>query len=225
MAGILLWNHLAAVELPHLSIDHTRIPSYHYSSLASKCLRLSYQLPPSTFATPPGTESASPFIGHGSLVDSDARYLKGKDDLFLVGFTILLITLVREIVIRFLWAPLARSGGITKHSTLQRFGEQGYTLVYCAISWTFGLWMMQNSEYRNMHIPGLVHGYPHYKMPWQMKGYYLIQAAFWLQQILAINIEKRRKDYIQVGIGARRSVDATTELTLTRHAIRCSHIT
>lgn len=30
------------------------------------------------------------------------------------------------------------------------------------------------------------------------KWYYLVQFAFWLQQILVVNIEKRRKDYLQM---------------------------
>jgi len=31
-----------------------------------------------------------------------------------------------------------------------------------------------------------------------LKWYYLVQLSFWLQQILAINMEKRRKDYAQM---------------------------
>jgi hypothetical protein len=31
-----------------------------------------------------------------------------------------------------------------------------------------------------------------------MKFYYLVQTAFWLQQILVVNIEERRKDYWQM---------------------------
>ena len=30
------------------------------------------------------------------------------------------------------------------------------------------------------------------------KWYYLVQFAFWLQQILVVNIEERRKDYLQM---------------------------
>ena len=30
------------------------------------------------------------------------------------------------------------------------------------------------------------------------KWYYLVQFAFWVQQILVVNIEKRRKDYLQM---------------------------
>lgn len=30
------------------------------------------------------------------------------------------------------------------------------------------------------------------------KGYYLVQVAFWAQQVLVVSIEKRRKDYAQI---------------------------
>lgn len=39
-----------------------------------------------------------------------------------------------------------------------------------------------------------------------MKQYYLVQFAFWVQQILVVNIEERRKDYHQM---------------LTHHVITC----
>jgi acyl-CoA-dependent ceramide synthase len=39
-----------------------------------------------------------------------------------------------------------------------------------------------------------------------LKWYYLVQYAFWLQQILVVNIEERRKDYHQM---------------LTHHIITC----
>ena len=32
----------------------------------------------------------------------------------------------------------------------------------------------------------------------ELKWYYLVQLSFWLQQIVAINLEKRRKDYSQM---------------------------
>lgn len=39
--------------------------------------------------------------------------------------------------------------------------------------------------------------YPHREMTWELKTYYLMQAAYWLQQtiLLAAKIEKPRKDF------------------------------
>lgn len=41
-------------------------------------------------------------------------------------------------------------------------------------------------------------GYPHVKMSYIFKWYYLVQFAFWVQQIFVINIEKRRKDFSEM---------------------------
>lgn len=51
--------------------------------------------------------------------------------------------------------------------------------------------------------------WPDRTMDGLLKRYYLIQFAFWLQQILVVNIEERRKDYHQM---------------LTHHIITCSLI-
>jgi very-long-chain ceramide synthase len=41
-------------------------------------------------------------------------------------------------------------------------------------------------------------GWPDREMDGLFKWYYLVQFAFWLQQILVVNIEERRKDYAQM---------------------------
>ena len=41
-------------------------------------------------------------------------------------------------------------------------------------------------------------GWPNREMTGPFKWYYLVQFAFWLQQILVVNIEERRKDYLQM---------------------------
>src|SRR5437588_11965491 len=41
-------------------------------------------------------------------------------------------------------------------------------------------------------------GWPDREMDGQFKRYYLVQLAFWLQQIIVVNIEERRKDYAQM---------------------------
>lgn len=41
-------------------------------------------------------------------------------------------------------------------------------------------------------------GWPKREMNGLLKWYYLAQFAFWLQQILVVNIEERRKDYHQM---------------------------
>ena len=52
-------------------------------------------------------------------------------------------------------------------------------------------------------------GWPDREMDAGFKWYYLVQAAFWLQQILVVNIEERRKDHVQM---------------FTHHLVTCSLI-
>lgn len=40
--------------------------------------------------------------------------------------------------------------------------------------------------------------FPTPSMDGLLKWYYLVQFAFWLQQIIVVNIEERRKDYSQM---------------------------
>lgn len=40
--------------------------------------------------------------------------------------------------------------------------------------------------------------WPSRQISGDLKWYYLVQLSFWLQQIVAINLEKRRKDYSQM---------------------------
>lgn len=40
--------------------------------------------------------------------------------------------------------------------------------------------------------------FPTQSMNGKMKWYYLVQFSFWIQQILVVNIEEKRKDYAQM---------------------------
>lgn len=40
--------------------------------------------------------------------------------------------------------------------------------------------------------------WPSRQITGELKWYFLVQLSFWLQQLLAINLEKRRKDYSQM---------------------------
>ena len=40
--------------------------------------------------------------------------------------------------------------------------------------------------------------WPSRQISGELKWYYLVQLSFWLQQLLAIHLEKRRKDYSQM---------------------------
>ena len=56
---------------------------------------------------------------------------------------------------------------------------------------------MYNSSYW-LSLRALWHSWPTREMSGLAKWYYLVQFAFWLQQIVVVNIEKRRKDHWQM---------------------------
>lgn len=192
--GILLWHYLEPLRAT-LSVHDTRIPTYHYDSIAARFLHLSYRIPLSAFA---GTSPSSPYSQSSLPAPQDSQYMKGTGDFYFVATWVIVWTLFRECLMRFLCMPFARWGGIRKNSTLVRFAEQGYDVVTHTASCAFGIYLMQKSEYRSLNLEGMWRGYPHYKLEGDFKAYYLIQCAFWLQQIVTLNIEKRRKDYYQV---------------------------
>ena len=56
---------------------------------------------------------------------------------------------------------------------------------------------MYNSDYW-LDLRKLWVNWPDREMDGLSKWYYLVQFAFWLQQILVVNVEERRKDYAQM---------------------------
>lgn len=56
---------------------------------------------------------------------------------------------------------------------------------------------MYNSDYW-LNLPKLWANWPDREMDGLCKWYYLVQFAFWLQQILVVNIEERRSDHVQM---------------------------
>ncbi|KAG0047488.1 sphingosine N-acyltransferase lag1 [Gryganskiella cystojenkinii] len=124
-----------------------------------------------------------------------AKYTKGVDDLWFVGFWIIAFTFIRAFIMKGYFNPLARSLGIRGQAKLERFEEQGYILFYYAISWTCGMVLLYNSPYW-MNTDYFWIDYPHNKLSGAFKSYYLVQFGFWLQQIYVVNTDMKRKDYV-----------------------------
>jgi len=49
-----------------------------------------------------------------------------------------------------------------------------------------------------LSLHGIWEGWPFREADGLFKWYYLVQWAFWVQQILVVNIEEKRKDYVQM---------------------------
>lgn len=99
----------------------------------------------------------------------------------------------------------SKSKGLTKRQKLDekkvtRFAEQGWSLFYYIVYWSFGMWIHINSPWYPFKLENLWIGYPHTPMPGPVKFYYLSQLAFWFHQVIVLNVEDRRKDHWQMMI-------------------------
>lgn len=156
------------------------------------------------------TEQVSP--------QGETLYIKGPRDLALVATALVAFTILREVCMRLVLAPLfvylsgvkARTEklGSREMRVLQRaavrFSEQGWLVLYYSAYWSLGMYIFLNSSmYRpNNIIPinfdSIWTSYPKLGLSATHKAYYLTQAAFWFQQIITINLEQRRKDHVQM---------------------------
>ncbi|ORX54088.1 longevity assurance proteins LAG1/LAC1 [Hesseltinella vesiculosa] len=136
---------------------------------AEKCLFLSYRLGPNA-------------------------YTKGYNDIYFIAFWVVAFTFLRAAIMNYVYHPLARLVGV-EASKRQRLAEQGFAFTYCTIFWTWGMYIMYNSPYW-FNTSYYWIDYPHIFLSTNVKSYYLMQTAFWFQQVYTIHAEKRRKDHV-----------------------------
>ncbi|KAL2023003.1 hypothetical protein VTK56DRAFT_4218 [Thermocarpiscus australiensis] len=125
------------------------------------------------------------------------KYALGSADGYFVLFCVVLFTGLRAATMEYVLAPFAKGQGIAKRKDITRFSEQAWLLIYYAFFWPLGLYIYRSSpSYLNLHE--LWTAWPDRELTGLMKAYMLAQLAFWLQQIIVINIEERRKDHWQM---------------------------
>ncbi|KAI8981591.1 TLC domain-containing protein [Mycotypha africana] len=124
---------------------------------------------------------------------SDGRYEKSLWDLTFLFFYICVFTALRAATMDYILLPLARITHvpIKKH---QRFAEQSWAFIYYTVAFSFGIYVMYNSPWW-FDSTYFWRDYPVTDYTKSFKYYYLIQFAFWLQQIYVLQIEAPRKDY------------------------------
>ncbi|TFY75026.1 hypothetical protein EWM64_g8983 [Hericium alpestre] len=159
-------------------------------------------LTPLVFSDPPPSPFAPLlFVSHPTPSptndETDPRFRKGWLDLVFIAYHIVFFSFVRQMVTVRFSHPVARYFGIRKEGKVARFGEQVYAVVYFFV---FGLWglrimgQLPTWWYKTEHF---WLEYPHWQMKPELKRYYLMQAAYWCQQliVLVLRLEKPRKDY------------------------------
>ncbi|ANB11729.1 sphingosine N-acyltransferase LAG1 [Sugiyamaella lignohabitans] len=122
----------------------------------------------------------------------------GINDVFIVLTWIVLLIFIRATLMNYVFIPFARNvTGMKSKKKQVRFAEQGWSMFYYFMAWVLGMYLLAESDYA-FSIQHVWIGWPHYQMSRTMKSYYLIQLACWLSQIYVLNVEEKRKDYVQM---------------------------
>lgn len=66
------------------------------------------------------------------------KYAIEHDDLYFVGFCVVLFIGIRAGSMKYVLAPLARSCGLVNKKRIARFSEQGWMFMYNSVFWTLG---------------------------------------------------------------------------------------
>ncbi|KAI9189243.1 Sphingosine N-acyltransferase lag1 [Blastocladiella emersonii ATCC 22665] len=132
----------------------------------------------------------------GFVADGTQLYGKGAYDVAFVAFGVLVWTFLRAAVIDYVLRPTAKALGC-RRALVERFGEQGWLVVYYTLSFSVGTYFVYNSPYWYNTSQFWI-DYPHAYLTGPFKSYYLMQLAFWIQQLFVIHIEKPRKDHVQM---------------------------
>ncbi|ETI23757.1 hypothetical protein G647_05563 [Cladophialophora carrionii CBS 160.54] len=125
------------------------------------------------------------------------NFALGWDDIFFVFYWTIAFTGLRCATMDYVLAPLAGILGVKKKKPKVRFAEQAWILCYYTVSWCIGMYIIYNSDYW-LNLRALWRTWPDREMEGIAKWYYLVQFGFWLQQIVVVNIEERRKDHWQM---------------------------
>ncbi|KAK3988254.1 putative sphingosine N-acyltransferase-like protein [Cladorrhinum sp. PSN332] len=149
-----------------------------------QCIFLSYKLDDAA----DGFSQTSPQFG------------KGPRDIAFVCFYTIFLTFTREFCMQEIFNPLAGWYGVTSRAKRARFAENMYTALYIAVIGPWGMYLMHRTPVWYFSTHGMYEGFPHRTHEAGFKAYYLLQAAFWMQQVvvMVLGLEARRKDFNQL---------------------------
>ena len=66
-------------------------------------------------------------------------YKKGKDDVYFVFTWVIIFAFLRSSLMKYIFKPLAKLGGVKKNVQRIEFAEQGWLFLYYLTSWTLGM--------------------------------------------------------------------------------------
>ncbi|KAJ3937291.1 MAG: longevity assurance proteins LAG1 LAC1 [Lentinula lateritia] len=134
-----------------------------------------------------------------SLDEENLRYQKGWSDLLFIAYYVVFWSFIRQSLSFYVFQPMARYFGIRKHK-LDRFAEQGYAMLYFGIMGAWGYRIMGQLPTWWYRTEAFWIDYPHWNMIPELKRYYLMHMAYWIQQllVLVLGLEKPRQDYYEL---------------------------
>lgn len=149
-------------------------------------------------------------------------YERGLNDALFVGTLVLLFTLARALLMKFVLLPLGeaavphpkkprkserqtpealneRAKALrTREKEVLRFAEQGFSLIYYTCSWSLGLYIASREPYWPLNTAEYWTNYPQFRLEPLFKFYYLASCAFYIQQLFVLHVEARRSDHWQM---------------------------
>ncbi|ORY67522.1 TLC domain-containing protein [Pseudomassariella vexata] len=148
-------------------------------------------------STPEAQSYTFKFLTISHYNPQTGKYALGADDVYFILFCTILLTGLRAGIMNHILAPLAKAGGITKKKEIARFAEQGFLVIHYGIFWSIGVYIYTHSPFY-LNMSELWTNWPQRDLSGLTKFYILAQLSFYLQQVVAINFEDRRKDHWQM---------------------------
>lgn len=135
----------------------------------------------------------------GEMVETDlVLYTYGMKDCFSTFFYFLMTIILHAVIQEYILDKLNRRMHLSKikHS---KFNESGQLLVFYGISaaWGADIIMRENLV---TNIASLWEGYPHDLLPFIVKFFFIIQAAYWLHGFPELYFQKIKKEEIPARI-------------------------
>ncbi|KAJ9087414.1 Sphingosine N-acyltransferase lag1 [Entomophthora muscae] len=96
-----------------------------------------------------------------------------------------------------IFVPLIKSRGVKNQIKINKFKEQAFMVCFYVVSWSVGFYLAYHSPYW-LDSSQFWIGYPHLEISPGIKRFYLFQIGYWLQQMVYVQIEVRRKDYLNM---------------------------
>ncbi|KAJ7093846.1 TLC domain-containing protein, partial [Mycena belliarum] len=155
----------------------------------------------------PHTNPLAPllFLSHPVLhpnfsSSTPATYTRGPRDALFVAYHVVTFSLLRQVITTAAGERIGRRVGLARAGKRARFGEQAYAFLYFLVFGAWGVRIMSQLPTWWYRTDYFWIDYPHTAMNAELKAYYLLQTAYWVQQllVLVLGLEKPRKDYAEL---------------------------